>query len=538
MQIPRSYVENYSRALNVVSERARAQLVDALLRIDYTADVASIRNAVIAIMQPACGASAAMAARLAAEFYDGLRLRFGIDDGFAAEAESMREPEATDGAVRAFAQDLVDGKPVEQFVGKCADRIDYETRRAANECIAYNAKNDPKKPRWARIPTGAETCQFCIMLASRGFVYHSEETASHAHANCVVADTEVAGIGLLAGMRREYKGTLVNIRTRGGRNLTVTPNHPILTTRGWVVAGEIKELDNLICAKFIHGDNGSVPDINDVPPTAKEVFESCSFMDSTLFDSVPVAAENLDGEIAGDSNIKVVNPFGFLKRAIKTTINEPIEHCGFSVAQSDSSISCPLLDSFRACNLFGFGNNSTSDSIMGGGSLSTSLFGRHSGSSDKTSFGLVACRDSSIGKPSDNSWTADVETIGDGINALSVIERFENAIRHSDSLAASLDSIAFEYTKNGGFSAANLIDDFLNSGTRFVEIDNVEFVGFSERSCHVYNLSTSGGWYVSSGIITHNCDCRITPSWDESPEAQGYDPDAYYERWRELRSAE
>ena len=184
MQIPRSYVENYSKALNVVSDKARAALVDALSKIDYSADVADVRNAVIAIMQPACGASSTMAARLAADFYDGLRARFGIDDGFKAEVDSQRVQEATEGAVRAFAQDLVDDKPIEQFVGKCADRIDYETRRAANECVAANAKRDPKKPRWARIPTGAETCQFCIMLASRGFVYHSEETASHAHANC------------------------------------------------------------------------------------------------------------------------------------------------------------------------------------------------------------------------------------------------------------------------------------------------------------------------------------------------------------------
>lgn len=185
MQIPRSYIENYSKALNVVSDRARAQLVDALSQIDYSADVADVRNAVIAIMQPACGASSTMAARLAADFYDGLRARFGIDDGFMAEVDSQREPEATEGAVRAFADKLDDSIPnVSAFQQLCVDRIDYETRLAANKCIEFNAKNDPKKPRWARVPTGAETCKFCIMLASRGFVYHTEETASHAHSSC------------------------------------------------------------------------------------------------------------------------------------------------------------------------------------------------------------------------------------------------------------------------------------------------------------------------------------------------------------------
>ena len=185
MQIPRSYIENYSMALNQISSRARESLSNALMQIDYTQDIADIRNAVIAVMQTACGASSDLSARLAAEFYDGLRARFGIDDGFRAEVDSQRVPEATEGAVRAFANKLDDSIPnVSAFQQLCVDRIDYETRLAANKCIERNAKNDPKKPRWARIPTGAETCQFCIMLASRGFVYHSEETASHAHAHC------------------------------------------------------------------------------------------------------------------------------------------------------------------------------------------------------------------------------------------------------------------------------------------------------------------------------------------------------------------
>lgn len=184
MEIPRSYIENYSNTLNLVSEQAREKLVDALSMVDYTADVADVRNTVIRIMQPACGAASSLSAKIAAEFYDGLRTQFGISDDFKAEADSMREPEATEGAVRAFVQDIVEDKPVEQFIGKCADRIDYETRKAANMCVEKNAKKDTKFVRWARVPTGFETCSFCIMLASRGFAYHSEETASHAHAHC------------------------------------------------------------------------------------------------------------------------------------------------------------------------------------------------------------------------------------------------------------------------------------------------------------------------------------------------------------------
>lgn len=185
MRIPRSRIDAYSRALNAVTERMRPQLAQLLEeQVDWTADVATVREQVIAIMQAVCGASSDVAARIAAEFYDDLRAEFGIDDGFSAYVDSGRDPDATEGAVRAFVDDLLEGRR-DAFVAKCVDRADAETRRAANTCTVSNARRDPKRPRYARVPTGAETCRFCIMLASRGFAYHSEELASHAHANCV-----------------------------------------------------------------------------------------------------------------------------------------------------------------------------------------------------------------------------------------------------------------------------------------------------------------------------------------------------------------
>lgn len=184
MQVPRSYIEGYSAALNAVDERAKKSLADMLARVDYDRPVAEVRAEVVAIMQRACGASAEVSARLAADFYDELRARFGARGDYDSLADPLLDPDATEGAVRAFAQDLVDGKPIEQFIAKCLSRIGYENRRAANECMALNARRDPAKPRWARVPVGAETCTFCLMLASRGFAYRSGSTASHAHDNC------------------------------------------------------------------------------------------------------------------------------------------------------------------------------------------------------------------------------------------------------------------------------------------------------------------------------------------------------------------
>lgn len=53
-------------------------------------------------------------------------------------------------------------------------------------------ESDPSKPRYARVPTGATTCAFCTMLASRGYVYKTEESAGggwrifHPHDDCMI----------------------------------------------------------------------------------------------------------------------------------------------------------------------------------------------------------------------------------------------------------------------------------------------------------------------------------------------------------------
>lgn len=181
-QLSREYVDRFTRSINAISEEARRQLAEALVRIDWTRDVAEVREAVVALMQAYCAQATDSVAALAAEFYDGLRL-IEAGERMGALALSGRDPAATEGAVRAFAQMLVDGKR-EQFVARCLDRVDYECKVAAAQTCVSNARRDRRKPRFARVPAGGETCDFCLMLASRGFVYQTEVAASHAHANC------------------------------------------------------------------------------------------------------------------------------------------------------------------------------------------------------------------------------------------------------------------------------------------------------------------------------------------------------------------
>ena len=119
---------------------------------------------------------------------------------------SFSNTDANNKAVRGMMQDVVAGGSVASFFDAIQNRLDYNIRRTSNQCVLENIKDRSKHLKFARVPTGLETCAFCFMLASRGFVYWSRATAGefdHYHSNCncrivpgfddVDPDTQVEG---------------------------------------------------------------------------------------------------------------------------------------------------------------------------------------------------------------------------------------------------------------------------------------------------------------------------------------------------------
>lgn len=177
-------VRAFTDALNLLDASVRAKLEARLLAIDFTDPDAAASEAV-KVMEAFCRGATDAAAALAAEFYD--MARADVYEGpytFAAQAVSARVPEATRQAV----QGIVRGTAAPSaIVDKLVQRLGYEVRRAAGDCVLANGRRDRASPRYARVPTGPETCPFCLMLASRGFVYTSKLAAGeldHYHANC------------------------------------------------------------------------------------------------------------------------------------------------------------------------------------------------------------------------------------------------------------------------------------------------------------------------------------------------------------------
>ena len=180
--------------------------LEAWLSANPGASVAEIREAAIALTGSVLGTYGDAASTLACDLFDSVMELEGVGVPAAQVYGGVREG-AVEGTVRRIAGD-VDGTQASldsfmQAVGQLAER---ETRLAANATVEGNVERAAKTRagrgvRYARVPTSAVPCEWCAMLASRGFVYRSAESAeaaSHHHCSCTIVPgvkgmTEVAG---------------------------------------------------------------------------------------------------------------------------------------------------------------------------------------------------------------------------------------------------------------------------------------------------------------------------------------------------------
>lgn len=123
-------------------------------------------------------------AALAADFYDELRLDAGVKSRFKAILAAPLPEEqvfvSTSWAVGPLFRE--DGIPdVSAAVSNLTDVTDRLVKQRYRDTVNLNTLRDPAQARWARVPSGAETCKFCLMLASRGAVYSGSAKAKAAH---------------------------------------------------------------------------------------------------------------------------------------------------------------------------------------------------------------------------------------------------------------------------------------------------------------------------------------------------------------------
>ncbi len=179
----------YNRAVARIGDKAASDVESSVLawcRANASASVAEKREAAKLIMDGYIQGYDDIAAEFAAEWYDHRAQKSGVVLDQAITMTTY-EPESVDAVARYQAKKLAKGGDAE-FAKACGEFARNDAFRSLNETIIANVGRDRDKgARFARVPAGAETCTFCLMLASRGAVYHTRKSAGewkHFHRGC------------------------------------------------------------------------------------------------------------------------------------------------------------------------------------------------------------------------------------------------------------------------------------------------------------------------------------------------------------------
>lgn len=196
--VPKAGYDAYTAVLDAQYADAASLLGRYIASFDWDCGFEQMkdqRNQVIRYMHSLVEVYGRNAAVAAADFYNLTALTEGADVPQAVLAGTA-DIDSVAASGRYAARSLWGGSPdVDGFRAQCIASMRKYIKRAANDTLAMNAARDDlalKRAgkggvRWARVPRGNETCAFCIMLASRGFVYYSKQSADlfgHDHENC------------------------------------------------------------------------------------------------------------------------------------------------------------------------------------------------------------------------------------------------------------------------------------------------------------------------------------------------------------------
>ncbi len=160
-------------------------LSDALARIAVLPSSPDYLRVVAALVAQYQGG----AISLARDYYGDMREQAGVRSAFRPPTISP----APERAIQAYI-----GKATEELGTLSADYERQVAEFAKNLAVSagtdelFAAKNaDPERVRWARV-TRPQACSFCLMLASRGAVYRTEDTATFRPHKTCRCDVEMA----------------------------------------------------------------------------------------------------------------------------------------------------------------------------------------------------------------------------------------------------------------------------------------------------------------------------------------------------------
>lgn len=392
------------------------------------------------------------------------------------------------------------------------------------------AESDIRVVGYRRVLSGpGPHCALCTAASTR--TYRIADLLP-IHEHCVTGETLVAAAvagdrgergGLSGGhgpirkvTRRWYRGEIIVIRTAAGHELTVTPNHPILTPQGWVPAGLLDEGHHVLSSSSGERVVGRVPHEDEVPALIQDRFAAARVGGLVR---VPFAAEDFHGD-RGDGEVDVVAADRELWNRIEAGIDEPLLERALAVG---SEPSVALTGSGGLGEML-VGSRPAAHGGMGGGRELATLLRAEGSHPGTRSLAEAAALDPSLVECAADYRAAHAEGLCERHS------RFAREVSACKLATVDVDAVSARTLGYADAAAADLrADDVLadaGNGRSLtdrlagqVQADRVVELRRIDWSGHVFNLHTVEGWYSANSIITHNCTCTVQPLFGTEPVA-------------------
>lgn len=322
--------------------------------------------------------------------------------------------------------------------------------------------------------------------------------------NCFLPGTKVSG-RFIAGSKASYNGPVISLVTASGRNITITPNHPVMTDHGLVPANKITKGDNLVAhfGEFEHPVGPIALNINKAKPSIEDVYGSLVKLGHSF--ATRVGAVDFHGDaVAMDKNIEVVYSEGVLTTGGNASTFKLLDYFGFKHANPPHLGHCAKALRFFSVFL-------SSPSLLRGRYNRFFVLFAFFLESLKLRIRCIPPIKSMLFEPSIDSYSGQTCLIGylkDAFTRNVLIKKINDVVVGFDAIAAGR-GISFSLHSSGyGCNAVTGLDrNIPESAPVGVLLDRVVDCRVEYYSGHVYDLQEVSGVMIANGIMTSNCLC-------------------------------
>jgi hypothetical protein len=336
--------------------------------------------------------------------------------------------------------------------------------------------------------------------------------------DCLVPGTEIFAPNISAAMRAPYSGPVVTLVFQSGKCVTVTPNHAVLTPRGFIPACFLKKGDHAVSSGLPQEvSRGLQSDFNDPPTLVEEKLASLAVMPQSFSRKVVPLPVDFDGDARFMyGNVDIVRPHRFLEGERNVTLSEPDGHQQIgATGKLKRSLHGfgPSRQGFGVSRLSAFGAMCRLDYLQ-------PLLRSHATVAQPEALGLRPNGHTGVPKQSNHSFLAESRNsvpfpnLVDGQPAVVVGNRVrqirervfaapKRGVRRR--LASGLNASLAKPSNKGVATDPGLYSQLHGRFPNLIATERVAEVYVNSFTGHVYDLSTDQRWYIANTIITHNC---------------------------------